>query len=463
MKKQFLAAGAVAAVGLGMVVPATNAAAASMPITDATFTWQLSACAFSGAYVTTANQSSDSCGSIRETQPITGSVTKEADGWRFTGGTGTYDPYTGATELAFTGSVQVGNTNRGGYSIAFRDPEVNVAADGTGEVTATVAYKTSAAGETTTVDDVTIVTLADVPDAASWSVTPPWAGVGTPDATAPLDGKQFAPELIAALPDSLKNWFRASSSAEATQTRTEYNSYKAPAPVSVDFAEPTITPTLTITGADGIPVNRSRQITIHGTGFDPRANAQGVYVVFGPNAAVAPGGYTNTGLYGDAQYLPTAPDANGEFTTTLTVRGRYTDADGREWNGRADALGVSTWAAHSHATTAYDTFARVTFDPAVKAASTTTLRTPAKVRAGAKLRVAVKVATTGRARGPLRVRVDGTVVRTVTLRPADQGTRTLTLPGWKGTGRHRVQAVFAGNDGTKRSASPVRTVVVKKG
>ncbi len=350
-------------VGLG----ASVAYAAPGAITGASFNWKVNECAFAGAFVTAANEASDSCFSIREDQTTSGNVAKTDGGWVFSDGTGTYDPSTGATELDFTGSLRFGNINRGNYYVELADPTVSVDSDGTGALSATVLVKGPGPGTVEDRGTVDVVDLVDVPDATQWSVTPPWAGVGTPDESAPLEGKQFASEFVDTIDSSMRNWFRASSSAEATEDRGEYNSYKSPAPLSVSFAETVWTPALSVTGAANLAPNETRTVTVRGSGFDPTKQGNGVaglYVVFGPNPADLANGYNDPGVFGAAQYLPSGPDVNGEFETTLEITGNYTDGNDVAWSPATTPMGVSVWAAHTRLTTAWDSFSPIAFtDP----------------------------------------------------------------------------------------------------
>lgn len=371
-KTATLTALAVAAGTFGLST--TAAFAAPSGVVGASLTWKVSECAFSGAFVTTANSATDSCKSIRESQPTTGNVSKVTDGWQFSNGTGSYDSATGATTLNFTGTLSLGNTSLGNYYIRLVDPKVVVDNAGNGSLTADVIQKIPSSPDPSDLGRQEIVSLLTVPNSTSWTMTPPWSGVGTPDATAPLDGKEFSPSFVDALDPSLRNWFRASSSSEANANRGEYNSFKAPAPVSIDYSQHTWTPTLQISNADNIQAGETRTIAIHGSGFDPAKQGNGVsgmYVVFGPNPAAITNGYLDPNIFGAAAYLPSGPNSNGEFDTTLAVTGTYADGNGTVWNAANTTLGVSTWAAHAHTTTAWDSFASVAFLPATPAPTPT--------------------------------------------------------------------------------------------
>lgn len=154
-------------VGVGVVgaasVTAPALATTPVSVTDAELSWGISRC----AHDTTL----PACGSLTGIQQVSGNATKTDNGYTFVGGSGTVDPETGATVLQFSGSVTIGNTTRGNYSIRFVDPMITVAADGAGALVADVTYTLSGA-EPVTSADVPIVELAEVPEEAPRSVTP---------------------------------------------------------------------------------------------------------------------------------------------------------------------------------------------------------------------------------------------------------------------------------------------------
>lgn len=423
--------------------------------TGASLTWKVHECAFTGAFVTLANTASDSCFSIREDQTVSGNVQKTSDGWQFSNGTGTYDSRTGKTDLAFDGSLRMGNVNRGNYYIELADPTVSIDTEGSGTLSATLLVKSPGQA----VDNrgrVNVVDLANVPDGTDWTVTPPWTGVGTPDDSAPLEGKQFAASFVDSLDPNMRNWFQASSSAAATSSRAEYNSHKTPAPLRVSFAEKVWTPSLTVSNTAGLTAGETRTVTVRGSGFDPSKQGNGVagmYVVFGPKPLDLPNGYDDPNVFGAAQYLPGGPDSNGEFETTLTITGKYTDGNKVAWSPTTTRMGVSTWAAHTRATTAWDAFNEITFI-ATGAQGPGTTSKPSKVRKVrvAKLkknRVIIKwTQSIGRVNGvaggyQVRISKPGKPTTFGKWKAAKKS--TVTFSGLKRSGQYRVQ-VRAVND-----------------
>ena len=455
-------------VGGALLAPFAPAVAASNGVSSSTLTWKIHECAFAGAFVTIANAETDSCKSIREDQATTGNVSKGAGGWTFTGGVGTRDAVTGASNVTFTGSVRLGNTSQGNYYVELRNPGVTVDATGDGDLTAEVVYKNPGPTEPVSAGRILVADLPNVPNQNSWSVTPPWTGVGTPNETAPLEGKQFAPAFVDAIPASLRNWFRASSSAAATDARGEYNTHKTIAPVSVDFgaADPVWSPQLQVFNADGIAAGETRTITINGSGFDPAlqgATAQGIYVVFGPNPASIPNGWADPNVFSAAQYLPAGPAGDGTFSTTLTVTGPYVDGNGKTWDPATTQFGVSTWAAHRRATTAWDSFAAVAIAPTVVSPPVVP-SAPRKVRApkvvkirGNKVTIKWAKPAAGTAPTGYKVRISKRNGKAFKKWTTVSNTKAV-LGGVAKSGRYRVQIKAVGQGGT----SPAIGFVVRK-
>lgn len=331
--------GAALAMSLLAAVPvqaAEPAADGDVAVTNATLAWNVSECAFDPAVF--------ACTSLNERHELTGDVTRGADAWVFTGGDGTVDGDTGAMTVAWDASVLMGNTTRGNYTITLADPVMTVDAEGNGAISADVTWQIGTDTPAQT-PGVTIVQFSGAGTSADFDVTP----------------AQFDQAFLNALNPQLQGWF--------TPTGGAADAAKVPGPVAFDRWVPTIHVTLpqrfVDSGKNPRVSDRRFMVKVTGTGFDPAVAqnpaVQGLYVVFGPNPATTEGGYQNIGMYYRARYLPVAPDAQGQFMTQLQVKGRYTAA-GMSFNGRfGDPLGVATWAAHSHATDAWDAFTRVRF------------------------------------------------------------------------------------------------------
>jgi len=335
---------AAVSVPAAQAAEAKPAAANTAAVSNASLTWKISECAFVA------------CGSLAQAQSVSGNVTKGADGFKFTGGTGTIDQLTGALSIAYTGSATIGNTNQGGFSITFTDPVITVDAQGSGSLAADASFKTSPAATPVVANDVIVVSLPKVTPSTSFTVTPPWEGVGVPASPAPVDGKQFAQSFMNVVPDALKGFFWATGT-------TGTNLTKAPSPVTVQY-ERAWKPTLLVKPAKVANAKSTVTLNIVGVGFDPSKAGpavQGLYVVFGPNAAKTKDGYKAVGAYGASNYLQSGPDALGRFSTGLKVTGIYKTESGAVVNGAKQVVGVSSWAAHSHAITDWDAFTQVKF------------------------------------------------------------------------------------------------------
>lgn len=235
-------------------------------------------------------------------------------------------------------------------------------------------------------------------------------------------------------------------------------------------------PTVTASGLRGLKVTDTKEVTVNGSGFDPAVKnnpaVAGLYVAFGPNPADVPGGFLNPGLYHDVEYLPMGPDSSGKFTTKLTVTGAYTDQQGTTWNGAEDELGISTWAAHAHATTAWDSFKPVTFRTPAEPKTSSTSRArltdrPKAPGSTARLGVKVKTGTDVVPTGSVKVftRWDGRkrLLDHVQLRKADDGrtaVRFTVKQKWCDS-TVKVWFRYGGSDSVRRSVSDVERLTVR--
>lgn len=146
------AAGAALALALGGLAVAAPAQAAETTVDDATFTWGLNGYAQKGifgpwtfkdlsgntAYLPGASQTEYQTAVFPATSfPANATSGSHANAVKFTGGTGTVDPDTGAAELAWSGSYTVNAypPQYGAPNEIYADPQLSVAADGSGELT----------------------------------------------------------------------------------------------------------------------------------------------------------------------------------------------------------------------------------------------------------------------------------------------------------------------------------------
>jgi hypothetical protein len=347
MRKGIIAAPSVVVLTAGLMwaVPAQAddvATQQASQVTNTTMIWPINACAF--------QLDERACTSLTERQTLEGNVTRGEVGWVFTGGDGAVTS-AGEMTVSWNASVQLGNTNRGNYTITFADPVLTVSAAGEGAITATV---TSQIGTQTPVtnENVTVVEFAAASTNADFDSTP----------------SEFAEPLLEALSTASGAGFNLSSWFQPTGSPT-LDPLKVPGAVTFDRWVPTLTVTMPPRYEKKNPRVKDRRfmVTVRGTGFDPAIKADpsvnGIYLVFGTNPATTPDGYAFESMnsYFRSRYLWEAPDAAGEFTSPIQVRGTYVKGSQR-FNGRfGEPLGVGTWAAHRHATTEWDAFTQIRF------------------------------------------------------------------------------------------------------
>lgn len=179
-------------------------------------TWKISENAWSSSNLSPAHAT----GAPATKDPVNGFVFPPASVY--------YRPATGEMNIAFDGSVTLGNFVQGGYRIVLDNPSVEVDAAGNGTVRADVSYCDSAANCQNPLIGPTVgakITTFFLPDAAvsdtgthvEYTVTPFWATVGN----------QFDNEFLNALPASLRGHFRATGSS--------LDPNKPPAPLTVSF------------------------------------------------------------------------------------------------------------------------------------------------------------------------------------------------------------------------------------
>ncbi|RLK58226.1 HtaA domain-containing protein [Actinokineospora cianjurensis] len=226
------------------VLSATPAAAATATVTDATFVWGLSGYAQVGIFGpwnfkdltgnTTLLTGSVSGGAQTQyvvapapatSMPVS-SPQKTPNAVRFTAGTGTVDPATGAGQLSFTGSYTV-NAYPPQFNApneVYKNPVVTVAADGSGSLTAefSLGAGIDVSGNPTPAQDFGRLKLVTF-DAGSLSgltatgfrVTPDYQGteVTVPDGTAQnrtcAAGQwgSWAPEFVTTVPGAVRPHF----------------------------------------------------------------------------------------------------------------------------------------------------------------------------------------------------------------------------------------------------------------
>lgn len=371
------AAALTALAPLGGLVRPDAADAAPVTATDAALTWRLTNHAW-------ANESlAYTDGPPPEHDPASEAVAPAVrgdDGFEFTADEATFDPATGAAEASFEGSVALGNTNRGGYRVRFGSPTVIVDADGSGEITADLAYCTGTADcrdngytDAGRVVVATFSTSERAVDGATVAIT------ATPDFPVQPDdpdvppaiesGRELSHELTAALPASLRGHFRETAAGQDA---------KAPSPFTLSFthaAGPEPAPLVQVSPRTDLdPEADSTTLTITGTGFtkaadDPSPFGLGVYVRWCVATEGRPG--ADQCLAAPQHWVgPTVPPstaalgADGSFSVTLDVPRTFT-AGGTTHDCAEVACGIHVRRDHNGGgDLTYDSFTPVTFaDP----------------------------------------------------------------------------------------------------
>lgn len=205
---------------------ATGAYADSTEASGATLSWRVS------EQVWTAS-------SLQPEHGVEAPATLDEVAWHFSGGTGTYDPDTGATSLAFSGALSFGNHTQGNYGFRFADPVFTVGADGVG--TLTVDLSTRGPGGAppapltsfgTPIPDITVATFtvagATVTDGhVEMTIQPDF--ILRTDLTPennPNEFRQFPQSLVSILSGAFLGHFRQTAVNQGV---------KAPSPITIAF------------------------------------------------------------------------------------------------------------------------------------------------------------------------------------------------------------------------------------
>jgi len=364
------------------------------------------------------------------------------------------------------------------YSLTFSDPVVEVGADGSGSVSADVAWHvTGGFGQPAadgSADDLQLVTFDSATrEAGTLSATPRWTGVVEPAAygsgTSP-NGESWDPELVDAIPSGLRPHFYASGSAsDAKKPPLPFQASTTPAAAA--------TPTVSIGSVRR--VGTSTVLDVSGTGFSAVTHPgdAGVYVGLAAAGGLPPVDDRESGMdaFAAVTWVMPAQMPDGSWRVTLTAPDARID--------RTKRYAVYTWQAHTHSNTTQDTETPVTL-PAVPAAPAPgagpTPSTPAVTKATARLavtwvkrpRVARKAVlrtvvrkAAGKpwATGRVRVVVRKGGKKVVLTRKVKAGSARIVLKPRQtrrlGTGRWTIRVAYAGDRHHTRAVKVVRTRV----
>ncbi len=244
---------AVALAAFPVLAAAPAQAASLVPISDAVFEWSYS---FNATHTTGEGGSS----SLSQARAAEAPAELTATGWRFTGGDGFYDPYTGRTTIDFEGALSVGNSTFGNFGQRLSDLSILVDGTGHGSLTATVSIRGPGSEVWDAPIDRVVVATWDAPDDdvnvsgndVSWTFTPFFTAVSD-------NRRQWDPTFYDIIPPSMQASYR-----EGAPGGTQPNKAPAPLSLSFSFAPPSLAASQT-----GNLAAAGQTITVTGAGFRP--------------------------------------------------------------------------------------------------------------------------------------------------------------------------------------------------
>lgn len=524
------AAAALTATGLSVLSAATAPAAHAEVAEDvsvdaATLTWGLNGYAQKGIFgpwtfkdlsgnvtqltgsVSGGSQTEYAVAPIPATSMPVSDPQKTPNAVRFTAGTGTTDPDTGAVDVSWDGSYTV-NAYPAIYNApneVYSDPELTLDGDGNGELTMGFALGAGVdmAGNPTPAQDfgrLTLLTFSDgavdetaygefraTPDYQGVAVTVPDGGAQTTTCTA--DGGatgwwgSWPQEFINAIPGSVRPHFYS--------TGCGGNQDLKPAlPVDVDLGieEPQPEQAQVQVAQTAFLPSGSYQVTVTGSGFDPAqatgtrpplsGKAGGTYVVFGKFAETwkpSAGAPSTTRKNSSQKWAVLAEDmatiggtaggaveleADGTFEATVTVDKAAIDAVATD--PTLVNYGIYTYPGSGAVQPLYETYTPVTFAKSTSATAVQVTKAPTPTAAGS-AKVTVDPAVDGAvATGDVQVQLKsstGALVATTSGALVD-GTTTIALPK-RLPGSYTLVATYAGDTNVEASSKTVTVKVAK--
>jgi hypothetical protein len=368
----------------------------------------------------------------------------------------------GTAELEVDGSATV--TWHGAWSVNFygglvpftiSDPELQVAADGTGTLVGDLSGYASSMDDPgvkapiTPVPDVTIATFAgvDIDPAGRVTVQPDYDGVeldvpadGTPQTRTGSDWGSWPQEFVDVhFTTGLSSyWYSSGGSADPL---------KRPAPFVVDFTDAVVVdrvpePQPETPGQPQAPAVSTTSVELSRS-VVPYGGKVGATVSVTAPGAVPTGAVTVRGK----GWARTGTLAGGAVRITLPAR---LDVGRHELSvGYAGAAGVAASTAQARL-------------QVVKAESRVRLQLPRKVSEDRRVRARVRVSVPAgiRPTGQVVVRDGRDVLAVGRLKPTDRGSILLRLPRLE-RGRHHLEASVAGSARQQPGTSAVRTVRVR--
>lgn len=267
------------------------------------------------------------------TRVADGGVTIDAAAKTFTFPEASTSVANGVTTVDYSGSIRaafaMGGTEY--YFVKVADPSVQIAADGTATISATVSSKAPAQGATPAEDiapvEVTVVTLPSTGDLATGYT----AGTAT--------AGSFDPEFFDGLAAGVEAHFKQTGTAEQPKKRPAGFNATATAPAA---ATPKVTVSTQVNGTHAV-------LTIKGTGFTGgNADYNGIYVgVAETGKRPDLSSQESMDLFAGSDWIPSGQIVNGAFTKQLSVA--------RSYLKQGTKYSLYTWQAHKHSTEALDT------------------------------------------------------------------------------------------------------------
>lgn len=321
-------------------------------------------------------------------------------------GTGTVDPATNTGTISWDADFTV--IYYSGMSFFYvSDPELTVAADGTGELNATLSGYGSDQNDMEQWNELepTEVTLADLEGveltANGVSVTPNYheveydAGDGQPQSRSGPNWGSFPQSFVdfQAAVGTAQYWYSSGGAADVRKPTT---------PLNITWGEePVDPPEVTVSERELLP-NGQQQVTVEGTGFDPAevtgtrpplaGKSGGAYVVFGKfadNWRPSEGAPAANRVNSDQKWAVRAEDmgtiggenggaaelkADGSFTTTLTIDKSAIDAAATAEN--LVNYGIYTYPGSGAVNAAFETYTPITFAKATPTVKVTAPNRP---------------------------------------------------------------------------------------
>lgn len=374
-----------------------------------------------------------------------------------------------------TGGAPVG---RGGYSVTFADPVVELAADGSGEIRATVSSQNPALGgrpaDSTEPTTVTVAEFASSTGADGLvTAVPNWVGVLATDSAEaaalgaktgePVDGKAFHPEFLGAITEGIRPWFWRSATAT--------NDNRAPGQLSFDA---TVTPSISYQVTSATKA-RGLEIAVQGRNFTKtnEAGQKGVYIILAPADLVID--FDDPEFVNDPRIAGAAYAYDGIRSTHVMGEDGSFDLDlpiEQEKVKAGTDYVLVTWSAHyPHLNPSQSTTTPVAIDwsswepkPAKKASKVVLkVNKQATTKKAGKATVTVKGNPKATGRVVVKIKRAGVKkVRTVKVKLNKKGKASFKLVKAKKKGQYKVTVKYNGDKSWKASKQVAKKYRVKK-